>query len=139
MGINSVKLLSFFCTTLTLTVLLPGIASSQSPIPTTDTTAPANPTPAQVNEISPQQRGAILQSLLRQRNIQIIEILDENQKSKFYEMLRKKRSVSRNIEDLKLTPEQENRFNAIISEYNAKVQAVKSGQPLPSGPRTTAP
>lgn len=137
MGINC-AILSSLCAILTFAVF-PGIANSQSPIPTTDTTAPANPTPAQVNELSPQQRGAILQSLLRQRNIQIIEILDENQKSKFYEILRKNRRLSRYIDDLKLTPEQENRVNAIISEYNAKVQAVKSGQPPQSTPRTTAP
>ncbi|MBD2776782.1 hypothetical protein [Iningainema tapete] len=137
MGINC-AILSFFCATMTLAIL-PGIANSQSPIPTTETTAPANPASTQVNELTPQQRGAVLQSLLRQRNVQIIEILDENQKSKFYEALRKRKKLVTALDELKLTPEQENRVNAIIGEYNAKVQAVKSGQPPQSTPRTTAP
>ncbi|MBR8836090.1 MAG: hypothetical protein DSM106950_19210 [Stigonema ocellatum SAG 48.90 = DSM 106950] len=148
MSINSPKILSVLSTTLTLAAFLPGIAIAQLSIPDstsapTSTTAPTNPTPAKVNELSAQQRSAIQQALLRERNTRIIEILDEKQKNKFYEALRKRRRVSTALEDLKLSPEQENRVNAVISEYNNKMKAVATGQPLQSTqqttPTTTAP
>lgn len=151
MGINFAKLLSVFSTTLTFAVLQ-GIAIAQSPIPDstngttsapTSTTAPTSPIPAQVNELSAPQRSAIQQSLLRERNRQIIAILDENQKSKFYEALRKRRRLSTSLEDLKLSPNQETRINAIINDYNNKINAVRTGQPSNSTqqitPTTTAP
>ena len=142
MGINSAKLLSVFSTTLTLAVL-PGIAIAQSPIQgSTDSTisaptstTPTGPTPAQANELSPEQRSAIKQALLRDRNTQIIEVLDEKQKNKFYEALRKRRRLSTALEDLNLSPDQQTRVNAIISEYNNKVQSFGTGKPSKSKPQ----
>lgn len=131
-------------TTLIIAVL-PGIAIAQSPIQDstngttsapTSTTDPASSTPAQVNELSPVQRSAIQQALLRERNKQIIDILDDNQKNKFYEALRKRRRLSTAIEDLKLKPDQETRVNAVISEYNNKIRSLSTGQQSQPKPHT---
>jgi hypothetical protein len=66
---------------------------------------------------------------MRERTQQIISVLDENQKSKFYEGLRKRRKLSKALEDVTLSPEQQSRISAIISQYNDKINAVATGQP----------
>jgi Spy/CpxP family protein refolding chaperone len=124
MGI-SVKLLSLLSTTLTITALLPGIATAQSSPPS----GPTKATSVNLNKLPEAQRAEV-QSLLRQRTEQIVEILDENQKSKFYDGLRKRHKLTKALEDLNLTPEQESRINSIINDYNNKINAVTTGQPL---------
>jgi|GEM_PF-1901220 hypothetical protein len=146
MRINSAKILSVFSTTLTLIVLLPGITTAQLSIPgspdgtTTapnSTAAPTNSAPSQLNDLTPEQRTAIRQTLLRERNQQIIEILDDNQKDKFYEGLRKRRKLSTTLEDLNLTPDQQSRLNTVLSEYNNKLQMLTTGKPSKSPQQTT--
>jgi Spy/CpxP family protein refolding chaperone len=125
MGI-SVKLLSLLSTTLTITALLPGIATAQSSPPPS---GPTKATSVNLNKLPEAQRAEV-QSLLRQRTEQIVEVLDENQKSKFYDGLRKRHKLTKALEDLNLTPEQESRINSIINDYNNKITAVTTGQPL---------
>lgn len=133
MGI-SVKLLSLLSTTLTITALLPGIATAQSSPPS----GPTKATSVNLNKLPEAQRAEV-QSLLRQRTEQIVEVLDENQKSKFYDGLRKRHKLTKALEDLNLTPEQESRINSIINDYNNKITAVTTGQPLQPTQQQTPP
>ncbi|MBO3462834.1 hypothetical protein G7B40_005910 [Aetokthonos hydrillicola Thurmond2011] len=139
MGINSAKFLCVFSTTITLAALLPGTATGQLSLPGSNPEpdsapspppAPAStkPTTIQLNKLPVEQR-AVIQSLMRERTQQIISVLDENQKSKFYEGLRKRRKLSKALEDVTLSPEQQSRISAIISQYNDKINAVATGQP----------
>lgn len=133
MGI-SVKILSLLSTTLTITALLPGIAIAQSSPPS----GPTKATSVNLNKLPEAQRAEV-QSLLRQRTEQIVEVLDENQKSKFYDGLRKRHKLTKALEDLNLTPEQESRINSIINDYNNKITAVTTGQPLQPTQQQTPP
>jgi hypothetical protein len=137
MGMNSTKFLCVFFTTLAVTAFLPGVAIGQLPEPGSNSdpnSAPppppagsTKPTSIQLNKLPPEQR-ALVQSLLRERTKQIIDVLDENQKSQFYEGIRKRHKLSTALENVKLSPEQESRINAIVNEYNNKINAVTTGQ-----------
>ncbi len=135
MSINFAKLLSIFSTTLTLAALFPAIATAQSPTPDsgtpsepTSTIVPTRPTKIRLDKLPATQRSAV-QALQRERITQIVGLLDENQKSKFFDSLRKGHKVSTAIEDLKLNPDLQTRVDAIMSEYDNKIRSVATGQP----------
>jgi len=151
MSINFAKLLSVFSTTLTLAALLPGIATAQSSIPDsnsgtpsapTSTGAPTRHTTVRLDKLPAAQQSAV-QALQRDRIKQIVDILDENQKSKLFDSLRKRHKLSTALEDLKLSPDQQTRVDAIMSEYDDKIRSVATEQPSQSTqqatPTTTAP
>ena len=151
MSINFAKLLSVFSTTLTLAALLPGIATAQLPIPDsntgtpsdpTSTTAPTKHTTVHLDKLPAAQRSAV-QALQRDRIKQIVDVLDENQKSTLFDSLRKRHKLTTALEDLKLSPDQQTRVDAIMSEYDNKIRAVATEEPSQStqqlAPTKTAP
>lgn len=159
MFISLTKFLTAFSTSLALAALIPSISLAQttttpSGSTTGDTTSPVAPTtpsgssggsnsmtggtttspnvPSGTRRSTKRPQNPQVQAVRRQEMKDILASLDQNQKEKFIEQVRKGKKPESVLDSLNLKPDQQTRIQTIMSEANTKITNLRSAQPSSS-------
>lgn len=161
MSISLTKFLTAFSTSLALAALVPSISLAQTTTnpssgtmtgggTTTSPVAPTTPsgssggsmtggtmTPTNVpsgarRSSTKRPQNPQVQAVRRQEMKDILASLDQNQREKFIEQVRKGKKPETALDSLNLKPDQQTRIQTIMSEANTKVTNLRSAQPSSS-------